>query len=91
MNTNFGPRHGDDDSSATSPTVAENTPLLRSESSSFTARDGSPAADRRPLPVPEQPLGWKRATCIVLSMWALIFLQGEPWSKTDTENLCAAS
>ncbi len=81
MNTNFGPRshpHEDDDSSATSPTVAEDTPLLRSESSSLTARDASPsAADRLPLPVPEQPLGWKRATCIVLSMWALIFLQGE--------------
>lgn len=79
MTTPFNTRrHGDNDSSATSPTVAENTPLLRSESSSVTARDGSPASDRQPGPGPEQPpLGWKRTTCIVFSMWALIFLQGE--------------
>jgi hypothetical protein len=80
MTTPFNMRRHDDhdDSSATSPTVAENSPLLRSESSSVTVRDGSPASNRLPGPVPEQPaLGWKRSTCIVLSMWALIFLQGE--------------
>ena len=76
MTTTFNHRQHDD-SSATSPTVAEDTPLLRSESSSVTARDASPASDRQSGPVPEQPLGWKRTTCIVLSMWALIFLQGE--------------
>ncbi len=73
-----------DDSSATSPTVAaEDTPLLRSESSSVTARDASPtpsdSRDRQPGhgPAEQPPLGWKRATCIVLSMLVLIFLQGE--------------
>lgn len=80
MTTLFNTRRqrDDDDSSATSPTVAEDTPLLRSESSPVTIRDGSPASNRQPGPVPEQPaLGWKRTTCIVFSMWALIFLQGE--------------
>jgi hypothetical protein len=74
--TDFNPRRpGHEDISGTS-TVAEDTPLLRSESSSVTARDVSPASDRQRGPVPDQPLGWKRTTCIVLSMWALIFLQG---------------
>jgi hypothetical protein len=49
----------------------------------------SPASDRHPGPAPDQPLGWKRTTCIVLSMWALIFLQGT-WpvldpSRSDTD------
>jgi hypothetical protein len=81
-------RNGHDDISAAS-TVTEDTPLLRSESSSVTARDVSPASDRHPGPAPDQPLGWKRTTCIVLSMWALIFLQGT-WpvldpSRSDTD------
>ncbi|EAQ85776.1 hypothetical protein CHGG_07029 [Chaetomium globosum CBS 148.51] len=86
MTTPFNTRrHGDNDSSATSPTVAENTPLLRSESSFVTARDGSPASDRQPGPGPEQPpLGWKRTTCIVFSMWALIFLQASNMSGIST-------
>ncbi|KAK4039171.1 vacuolar basic amino acid transporter 1 [Parachaetomium inaequale] len=81
--TTFNARQHDD-SSATSPTVAEDTPLLRSESSSVTARDAFPASDRQPGLVPEQPLGWKRMTCIVLSMWALIFLQASNMSGIST-------
>lgn len=79
MTTSFNPpRYADDESSTTSPTVAaEDTPLLRSESSSVTARDVSPPSERQPGSAPEQSLGWKRTTAIVLSMWALIFLQGE--------------
>jgi hypothetical protein len=77
MTTNSHQHGYDHDSSATSPTVAEDTPLLRSESSSVTARDASPASERQPGSGPEQALGWKRTTCIVFSMWALIFLQGE--------------
>ncbi|KAH6840705.1 major facilitator superfamily domain-containing protein [Chaetomium sp. MPI-CAGE-AT-0009] len=87
MTTPFNTRrHGDDDdSSATSPTVAEDTPLLRSESSSVTVRDGSPASNRQPGPIPEHPpLGWKRTTCIVFSMWALIFLQASNMSGIST-------
>ena len=62
--------------SATSPTVAaEDTPLLRSESSSVTARDASPTPSDHG-PAEQSPLGWRRATCIVLSMLVLIFLQG---------------
>ena len=76
-------RHGDSDSSTTSVTAAEDTPLLRSETSStVTARDGSPSSQRRPSDSPEQPLGRRRAACIVLSMWALIFLQGNfTWAE----------
>jgi hypothetical protein len=76
-------RHGDNGSSTASTAVAEDTPLLRSETaSSVTARDASPDANAPLLPADspdatKQPLGWKRATCIVLSMWALIFLQGK--------------
>ncbi|KAK4121361.1 MFS general substrate transporter [Parathielavia appendiculata] len=76
--------HGQDDSSATSPTMAENTPLLRSGSSSVTARDSSPGSERQPGPAPEQSLGWKQTTCIVLSMWALIFLQASNMSGIST-------
>lgn len=81
-------RRDDDDSpptSPTSPTIAEDTPLLRSESSSVTARDAASATDRLPGSAPEQSLGWKRTTCIVFSMWALIFLQGELLCYCDTQ------
>lgn len=74
-------RAGGDDFS-TAPTAAENTPLLQSpRSSNGTLRDGS--ADGHPDgaasgDLTEEPvLGWKRAVCIILSMWALIFLQGK--------------
>jgi len=83
--------HDHDDSSATSPTVAaEDTPLLRSESSSVTARDASPApSDHGPAEQP--PLGWRRATCIVLSMLVLIFLQASNMSGiTTTQSAIAA-
>ncbi|KAL2178100.1 major facilitator superfamily domain-containing protein [Thermothelomyces heterothallicus CBS 202.75] len=89
MTTPFSTRRGDgrDDNSATtsSPAVAEDTPLLRSETSSVTARDVSPASHGQPgPPAPEQSLGWKRTTCIVLSMWALIFLQASNMSGMST-------
>ncbi|KAL2196122.1 major facilitator superfamily domain-containing protein [Corynascus similis CBS 632.67] len=80
-------RRDDDDSpptSPTSPTIAEDTPLLRSESSSVTARDAASATDRLPGSAPEQSLGWKRTTCIVFSMWALIFLQASNMSGIST-------
>ncbi|KAK4237414.1 hypothetical protein C8A03DRAFT_44712 [Achaetomium macrosporum] len=86
MTSNTTPRrqggsHGWD----TSTTATEDTPLLRSETaSSRTARDESPTSARQPEPVAEQPLGWKRATCIVLSMWALIFLQASNMSGIST-------
>jgi hypothetical protein len=76
----------DDDDLSIGATATENTPLLRSEAaSSHTVRDGSPASAetrrnaREAMPYgADITLGWKRATCILLSMWALIFLQGEP-------------
>lgn len=81
-------QRADDDGFSTAGTAAENTPLLRSQASSTgTLRDGP--ADGQPNGVPsgevtEEPvLGWKRAVCIILSMWALIFLQGEPFAFTD--------
>ncbi|KAL2131505.1 hypothetical protein VTI74DRAFT_4947 [Chaetomium olivicolor] len=76
-------RHTGNDTSAASTTATEDTPLLRSETSSSTARDASPASDRQPG-TPEQPLGWKRTTCIVFSMWALIFLQASNMSGIST-------
>jgi hypothetical protein len=67
--------------------ATESTPLIISEtSSSRTIRDEESSAanqqnheagDGNEGLVLEQPLGWQRGTCIVLSMWALIFLQGE--------------
>ncbi|GAB1315132.1 hypothetical protein MFIFM68171_05342 [Madurella fahalii] len=78
-------RQGDTDSSAASTTAAEDTPLLHSETaSSLTARDASPGAGPKPADASGQPLGWKRATCIVLSMWVLIFLQASNMSGIST-------
>lgn len=72
----------DDDGFSSAATAAENTPLLRSQAfSTGTMRDG--LADGEPSGVSPEDLseapvlGWKRAVCIILSMWALIFLQGE--------------
>ncbi|SPQ20956.1 a3cd8e07-eb26-4bbc-94d6-23fef38e34f5 [Thermothielavioides terrestris] len=75
------------DSWDTSTAASEETPLLRSDtSSSQTARDVSPASQRPPGGdgAAEQPLGWKRTACIVLSMWALIFLQASNMSGIST-------
>ncbi|KAK3377848.1 major facilitator superfamily domain-containing protein [Podospora didyma] len=88
-------RRGDDDGNLSdSVTVGEDTPLLRSETaSSLTARDGSPAilpGRRQPVPVNldsnglEQPLGRGQAVSIVLSLWALIFLQAANMSGIST-------
>ncbi|KAK5663016.1 hypothetical protein OQA88_6431 [Cercophora sp. LCS_1] len=66
------------DSFSTSPTPAENTPLLRSETaSSHTARDGVSLQK-------DEALGWKRTVAIVLSMWILIFLQAGNMSGIST-------
>lgn len=78
MATDVERRRRSDGSSTTSATAAEDTPLLRSEtSSSLTSRDVSPRRERQPAEGSEEPLSRTRATCIVLSMWALIFLQGK--------------
>lgn len=50
----------------------ETTPLLTSESSSDTARDDGEVMQMSK----DGPLSWTRVFFIVLSMWALIFLQG---------------
>ena len=65
------------DSFSVSLTAAdgESTPLLTSESSSDTARDAGF------LTPTQEPLSWTRVACIVLSMWALIFLQGRFWGS----------
>ncbi|KAJ9137432.1 MFS general substrate transporter [Coniochaeta hoffmannii] len=89
-------RRADDDDFSTAATAAENTPLLRSPTSSTgTLRDGSSSS--RPDgghsgDVTEEPvLGWKRAVCIILSMWALIFLQASNTSgMTMTQSTIAA-
>lgn len=85
-------RPGGTDSWDTSTAASEETPLLRSDtSSSRTARDESPSTSERPplsdnndASLAAQPLGWKRTTCIVLSMWALIFLQASNMSGMST-------
>ncbi|KAL2157666.1 hypothetical protein VTH06DRAFT_5149 [Thermothelomyces fergusii] len=77
----------DGNSAATSPSAAaaaEDTPLLRSEDSSVTARDLSPASHGQPVPGRGQSLGWRRTTCIALSMGALIFLQASNMSGMST-------
>jgi len=77
----------EEDIPSASPTACENTPLLASETSSYITspefdydQDACPDPEI-PIPTPTQrqkpsPLGWKHASCIVVSMWALIFLQG---------------
>lgn len=94
---------GDEDGFSSGATATENTPLLRSETttsaSDRTLRDGSPAgATRRNGETSaaadgkgEPAIGWKRAVCIVLSMWALIFLQASNMSgMTMTQSIIAA-
>ncbi|KAK4191510.1 a3cd8e07-eb26-4bbc-94d6-23fef38e34f5 [Podospora australis] len=78
-------RRLDDESSTTSDTITENTSLIRSDSSSLTARDVSPGSNRSTPSDSDGPsLGWKRGTCIILSMWALIFLQAANMSGIST-------
>ncbi|KAL2259397.1 hypothetical protein VTK26DRAFT_6933 [Humicola hyalothermophila] len=78
-------RYGDNDSTATSATAAENTPLLRSETpSTIAARDVSSASERQASDNPGRQLGPGRVACIVLSMWALIFLQASNMSGIST-------
>ncbi|KAK0726956.1 major facilitator superfamily domain-containing protein [Lasiosphaeria miniovina] len=98
---------GDDDgasistSASAAATATEDTPLLRSETaSSLTARDASPApllpppigivGDGDGLP-PGYAMGRGQTVCIVLSMWALIFLQASNMSGiTTTQSTIAA-
>ncbi|KAK0671853.1 putative vacuolar basic amino acid transporter 1 [Cercophora samala] len=81
------------DSSTTSATITatEQTPLLASDTSSVTtARHISPERESTIHNVPSYdedehpPLGWKRGTAIILSMWALIFLQAANMSGIST-------
>ena len=76
----------DDSFSETDVTATENTPLLPSEVSSQTLRDASSATgEQRTSPddddVAAHSVSPIRAVCIVLSMWALIFLQGKGTTK----------
>jgi hypothetical protein len=75
----------DRDDLSTAATATEETPLLHSETaSSQTLRDGSPGSSGRRVNgesredgSPKIPsIGLARAICIIISMWALIFLQG---------------
>jgi hypothetical protein len=73
--------HVDGDDFSTAATATENTPLLQSHTSSTgTLRDGSSDGHRdaaASTDSSEEPvIGWQRGLCIILSMWALIFLQG---------------
>ncbi|KAK4179880.1 putative vacuolar basic amino acid transporter 1 [Triangularia setosa] len=90
----FGPG-GDDrsDSSTTSATITatEQTPLLASDTSSVTTachispeRDTTTIHDAASDDDEHPPLGWKRGTAIILSMWALIFLQAANMSGIST-------
>lgn len=83
----------DGDDFSTAATATENTPLIQSETA--TLRDGSPETDPATASDEDPVIGWKRAVCIILSMWALIFLQGKlPLiSHSDTSRLmnCKAS
>ncbi|KAH8893259.1 MFS general substrate transporter [Thozetella sp. PMI_491] len=94
MSTQTTPHLAEEESYSTAGTATENTPLLRSETaSSVTAAEdglagdaatGGPGLDAGP------ELGWKRVTCIVLSMWALIFLQASNTSgMTMTQSIIA--
>lgn len=83
--------HREADDLSTAGTATENTPLLQSgagSSRTLTPRDESPASAARSNGAAAQAanaepqIGWKRAVCIILSMWVLIFLQG----ACDTDN-----
>ncbi|KAK4463384.1 major facilitator superfamily domain-containing protein [Cladorrhinum samala] len=86
-------RNDENPSPASSVTAAENTPLLRSDTSSITARDVSPSPTRSPGDDDsgQPPLGWKRGTCIILGMWVLIFLQASNMSGISTTQSTIAS
>ncbi|KAK0708756.1 major facilitator superfamily domain-containing protein [Apiosordaria backusii] len=85
---------GDDRSysSTTSATITANeqTPLLESDTSSITtARTISPEPGQNIHDAAENdaehpPLGWKRGMAIILSTWALIFLQAANMSGIST-------
>ncbi|KAK4229652.1 major facilitator superfamily domain-containing protein [Podospora fimiseda] len=83
-------RHLRDDSPTptSSVTATEGTPLLSSEVSSITIRDVSPSSVRSAAVSDsddeQPPLGWKRGTCIIFSMWVLIFLQASNMSGIST-------
>ncbi|KAK3996752.1 a3cd8e07-eb26-4bbc-94d6-23fef38e34f5 [Cladorrhinum sp. PSN332] len=69
-----------------SVTATEDTPLLPSELSSVTARDVSPSPVRSAVSdgSGRPSLGWKRGSCIIFSMWVLIFLQASNMSGIST-------
>ncbi|KAK4670566.1 uncharacterized protein QC763_212890 [Podospora pseudopauciseta] len=86
---------GADDGSGSSTTSAtitatEQTPLLASDTSSVTiarhiSLERESTIHNEPSEEDEHPpLGWKRGTAIILSMWALIFLQAANMSGIST-------
>ncbi|KAL1879897.1 hypothetical protein VTK73DRAFT_6709 [Phialemonium thermophilum] len=85
----------DGDNLSTAATATEDTPLLRSEavsSATPTPRAASPEAPREDDEGScEKTIGWRRAVCIIISMWALIFLQSSNMSgMTMTQSIIAA-
>ncbi|KAK3327145.1 major facilitator superfamily domain-containing protein [Cercophora scortea] len=76
----------DNGSFSTAATAAENTPLLLSETaSSYTARDVVLSPGRQPaVEDGEERISRARGVCIILSMWALIFLQASNMSGIST-------
>ncbi|KAK3681467.1 major facilitator superfamily domain-containing protein [Podospora appendiculata] len=81
----------DNGSFSTSATAAENTPLLLSETaSSYTARDVV-SLGHQPVVEDEERISRARGVCIILSMWALIFLQASNMSGiSTTQSIIAA-
>ncbi len=74
------PRNAADESFSAAGTATENTPLLRSETASTVTAGDGPQAEGQALDAnePSEPkLGLRQTLCLILSMWALIFLQGK--------------
>ena len=72
-----------DSFSASATATGDTTPLLGSEAAS--SHSSHSAGDAYPFGATgEEPLSKTRATCIVLSMWVLIFLQASNMSGIST-------
>jgi len=96
----------DDESFSTAATATENTPLLGSETGSSFTPDDDCCSPLLPTSIPDnitlqqdedastpadQTWSRGRATCIIVSMWALIFLQASNMSGiTTTQSTIAA-
>ncbi|OLN85575.1 Vacuolar basic amino acid transporter 1 [Colletotrichum chlorophyti] len=91
---------GDAERADTLPETNETTPLLYSETSSRTLRNGSPVGSRQDRDsdadsdadsnAPNQSIGIPRAAVLMLSTWILIFLQASNTSgMTMTQSVVA--